>query len=60
MRSPLRGKAARDGADWDVCLEGLQARLDGTAGPAGDRWKELYESYQQAFGAGAASAALPG
>ena len=43
-----------------MCLDGLQARLDGTAGPAGDRWKELYESYQQAFGAGAASAALPG
>jgi uncharacterized protein YndB with AHSA1/START domain len=55
-----RGKAARDGAGWAVCLEGLQARLDGTAGPAGDRWKELYENYQRAFGPEAASAALPG
>jgi uncharacterized protein YndB with AHSA1/START domain len=54
------GKAARDGAGWHVCLEGLEARLAGTGGPADDRWREVYEGYQQAFGPEAATAAMPG
>ena len=55
-----RGKAARDGAGWHVCLDGLGARLDGTAGPGGDRWTELYEGYRADFGPQAATASLPG
>jgi uncharacterized protein YndB with AHSA1/START domain len=54
-----RGKAARDGASWHVCLDVLEARLGGTAAPPGDRWKELYEGYQQDFGPEAATAPLP-
>jgi uncharacterized protein YndB with AHSA1/START domain len=55
-----RGKAARDGAGWHVCLDGLGARLDGTSGPGGDRWTELYEGYRADFGPQAATASLPG
>jgi uncharacterized protein YndB with AHSA1/START domain len=54
------GKAARDGAGWHVCLQALHARLDGAAAPAGNRWKEHYDRYAEAFGPGAASAPLPG
>ena len=54
-----RGKAARDGAGWHVCLEALDALLDGTAGPAGSRWREQYNRYAQAFGPEAASAPIP-
>jgi uncharacterized protein YndB with AHSA1/START domain len=55
-----QGKAARDGAGWHVCLEVLDARLDGTAAPAGDRWKVHYDRYAETFGPDAASAPLPG
>jgi uncharacterized protein YndB with AHSA1/START domain len=55
-----QGKAARDGAGWHVCLEGLDAHLDGTAEPASDRWKELYEGYRADFGPQAATAPMPG
>jgi uncharacterized protein YndB with AHSA1/START domain len=55
-----RGKAARDGAGWHVCLDALEARLAGSAPPPGDRWKELYERYTQSFGPEAATASLPG
>lgn len=55
-----RGKAARDGAGWHVCLDVLAARLGGTAAPPGDRWKELYEDYRQDFGPEGATAPLPG
>ena len=54
------GKAARDGAGWHVCLAALQARLDGTAAPDGDGWKQLYDDYQEAFGPQASAAPLPG
>jgi uncharacterized protein YndB with AHSA1/START domain len=54
-----RGKSARDGAGWHVCLLALDARLDGTPGPAGNRWKELYDSYSESFGPEAATAPLP-
>ncbi|HEY7486348.1 MAG TPA: SRPBCC family protein [Streptosporangiaceae bacterium] len=54
-----RGKAARDGAGWHVCLEGLVALLDGTAPPPEDRWKGLYETYTDTFGPEAATAPLP-
>jgi uncharacterized protein YndB with AHSA1/START domain len=52
-------KAARDGAGWHVCLEALDARLDGTPGPSGTRWQEHYDQYAEAFGPDAASAPLP-
>jgi uncharacterized protein YndB with AHSA1/START domain len=52
-------KAARDGAGWHVCLEALDARLDGTPGPSGTRWREHYEQYAETFGSAAASAPLP-
>jgi uncharacterized protein YndB with AHSA1/START domain len=56
-----RGKAARDGAGWHVCLDGLQALLagPGAAAPPGGGWQELYASYTQAFGPEAATAPLP-
>ncbi len=54
-----RGKAARDGAGWQVCLDALEARLGGTAPRAGNRWQELYEGYRQDFGPEAATAPLP-
>jgi len=45
---------------WHVCLEALDARLDGGAAPGGNRWKVHDDRYAQAFGSGAASALLPG
>jgi DNA-binding transcriptional ArsR family regulator len=57
LRDP--GKAARDGAGWHVCLETLEALLDGKPAPAGARWKELYDAYTQSFGPEAAAAPLP-
>jgi uncharacterized protein YndB with AHSA1/START domain len=54
-----RGKAARDGAGWHVCLEVLDSLLDGRPPPGGDRWTELYQGYAQNFGPEAASAPLP-
>jgi uncharacterized protein YndB with AHSA1/START domain len=55
-----RGKAARDGAGWHLCLEGLESLLDGAAPPADGQWKELYQGYVQSFGPAAATASLPG
>jgi uncharacterized protein YndB with AHSA1/START domain len=54
-----RGKAARDGAGWHVCLEALDSLLAGTPPPADDRWKEIYENYVQHFGPEAATASMP-
>lgn len=54
-----RGKSARDGAGWHVCLLALDARLDGMPGPADSRWKEFYDTYAERFGPEAASAPLP-
>lgn len=55
-----RGKSARDGAGWHVCLLALDARLDGTPTPSGNRWKEFYDAYAESFGPEGASAPLPG
>jgi uncharacterized protein YndB with AHSA1/START domain len=40
-----REKAARDGAGWHVCLDRLEAQLDGVDG--GGDWRALYEEYQR-------------
>jgi uncharacterized protein YndB with AHSA1/START domain len=43
-------KAARDGAGWHSCLDGLERLLDGdrSARPSdGDAWREHYEEYKR-------------
>ena len=55
------GKAARDSAGWHVCLDKLDAHLDG-ASPQwtdGDRWKELNPAYAEKFGPEAATIGPP-
>ena len=54
-----QGKAARDGAGWQVCLEALDARLDGTAGPAPDRWPQVHAGYVAEFGPAASTVGPP-
>jgi uncharacterized protein YndB with AHSA1/START domain len=54
------GKAARDGAGWQVCLEDLVARLDrADPGPHDERWPPLYAAYQEAFGPEASTIGVP-
>jgi uncharacterized protein YndB with AHSA1/START domain len=48
-----KGKAARDGAGWHVCLDALGAWLDGRSrGRAAelDRWREIEPGYLRRFG----------
>jgi uncharacterized protein YndB with AHSA1/START domain len=55
-----RGKAARDGAGWHVCLDALQAQLGGTSAALdGNAWQASYDQYATSFGPEAATAALP-
>jgi hypothetical protein len=49
------GRAARDGAGWHVCLDALEARLDGREPPAADRWKQVHPGYVSRFGPEAAT-----
>jgi uncharacterized protein YndB with AHSA1/START domain len=43
-----RDKAARDSAGWHVCLDRLEARLEGPDAPGVDEdWRRLYEEYQR-------------
>ncbi len=43
-----REKAARDGAGWHVCLDRLEAQIDGSGEPGpGEDWRGLYEEYQR-------------
>lgn len=55
------GKAARDGAGWQVCLEKLDDLLAGR--PQGDadsaRWTEIHPEYVAAFGPEAATIGPP-
>ena len=55
------GKAARDGAGWQVCLEQLDATLDHTPdrAPGPDRWREIHPEYVAAFGPEAATIGPP-
>lgn len=46
-----RGKAARDGAGWHVCLDVLAEHLDGAAGaPMDGRWEKVHDHYVADFG----------
>lgn len=54
-----RGKSARDGAGWHLCLDALAAALAQAAGPDGGQWQELYDMYASSFGPGSATAPLP-
>ena len=55
------GKAARDGAGWHVCLEGLQHHLDGDgdARQQMERWDEVHPGYVERFGPDAATIGPP-
>lgn len=55
------GKAARDGAGWQVCVDKLVLSLDGTAPPwsDGDRWRAVHGEYVAAFGPEAATIGPP-
>jgi len=58
---PEHGKAARDAAGWDVCLEQLVAACEGTA-PLGDptaRWRVLHPAYVDRFGPEASTLGPP-
>ena len=56
-----RGKAARDGAGWHLCLDALVTHLGGgVAGDSGGGWQQHYQAYARDFGPGAATAPLPG
>jgi uncharacterized protein YndB with AHSA1/START domain len=54
-----QGKAARDGAGWQVCLEALGARLDGAEAPGPDRWKQVHPGYVEEFGPEASTLGPP-
>ena len=46
------GKAARDAAGWHVCLDALEADVDGRPSPGDTRqlWAKVHERYVEAFG----------
>jgi uncharacterized protein YndB with AHSA1/START domain len=56
-----RGKAARDGAGWHVCLDALERRLDGAphARESIDTWKRVHPHYVKTFGSQAATIGPP-
>jgi uncharacterized protein YndB with AHSA1/START domain len=56
------GKAARDGAGWHTCLDGLQALLDNPDSSDERRitdWADVHPLYQQAFGPEASTIGPP-
>jgi uncharacterized protein YndB with AHSA1/START domain len=56
-----KGKAARDGAGWHVCLEALAHDLDGDpeARAQMERWDEVHPGYVERFGPDAATVGPP-
>jgi uncharacterized protein YndB with AHSA1/START domain len=56
-----RGKAARDGTGWHVCLDALAAPLDGepAARDSLDTWPDLQPHYVERFGPEAATIGPP-
>lgn len=54
------GKAARDAAGWDECMDRLARHLDGAAPlPPGQRWAEVHPGYVESFGPAAAAIGPP-
>jgi hypothetical protein len=55
------GKAARDGAGWHVCLDGLAEHLDGQPSHWNDpdRWRPVHEQYLAEFPPEAATIGPP-
>jgi uncharacterized protein YndB with AHSA1/START domain len=56
-----RGKAARDGAGWHVCLDVLAAHLDGDASAreSMDAWRAVHARYVERLGPEAATVGPP-
>jgi uncharacterized protein YndB with AHSA1/START domain len=56
-----RGKAARDGAGWHVCLDNLEAHLRGEpdAREQPGAWREVHPHYVESFGPEAATIGPP-
>jgi uncharacterized protein YndB with AHSA1/START domain len=56
-----RGKAARDGAGWHVCLDALDEHLadEERVPDTGGRWQPLHEAYIEQFGPEAATIGPP-
>jgi uncharacterized protein YndB with AHSA1/START domain len=56
-----RGKAARDGAGWHVCLDGLERHLAGdpAARDAMGAWRDVHGHYVEEFGPEAATIGPP-
>ncbi len=57
-----RGKAARDGAGWHVCLDDLEVALSDLPSdlrPAGTDWKSVHPEYVTRFGPEAATIGPP-
>jgi uncharacterized protein YndB with AHSA1/START domain len=56
-----RGKAARDGAGWHVCLDSLEAALRHEPSPRGetDKWKQVHSRYVESFGPAATTIGPP-
>jgi hypothetical protein len=58
---PERGKAARDGAGWHVCLERLESFSAGAGVPdSPDRWRVVHARYTEALGPEASVIGPPG
>jgi uncharacterized protein YndB with AHSA1/START domain len=57
-----RGKAARDGAGWHVCLDALAGDLRGESQARGsvETWNDVHPSYVERFGPEAATIGPPG
>ena len=54
-----RGKGARDGAGWHVCLDNLERHLAGEPKGDPDAWRPLNEAYNRRFGPEAATIGPP-
>ena len=56
-----RGKGARDGAGWHVCLDSMEAHLRGepAARDAMGAWKDVHSRYVESFGPQASTIGPP-
>ena len=54
-----RGRGARDGAGWHVCLANLRESVGGYVEDADKDWKPLFDAYAAKFGPEAATALPP-